>query len=353
MTLSRQRSSKIGLPPGTLVHIGKGEAKPARIEVIDYNRDRIEEKGILDPRDVSSLLGTDTVTWIDVCGVNDVETVSSICSQLGVHALVQEDVVNTHQRPKVEFYDGYVYIVIRMLSYDAPSSRLDSEQVSIILGPDYVVTFQEKPGDVFDPVRQRIRSGKGKIRKSGADYLAYALLDVVVDNYFLVIEALEGELEALEEAVLSGASKGLIDDFNSLKRTMITLRRSVWPLREVLASMERCETGLVSADLSPYLRDVYDHSIQVIDTIESLRDVLSGYLDLYLTTVNNRMNEIMKVLTMIATLFIPLTFIAGIYGMNFEHMPELKWPWAYPALLGLMLVICGLMFAVFRKKKWL
>jgi magnesium transporter len=215
------------------------------------------------------------------------------------------------------------------------------------------MTFQERPGDVFDPVRQRIRSGKGKIRKLGPDYLAYALVDVVVDNYFLILESLEDQIEALEDAVLSSPGPETVETIHDLKRIMVTLRKGVWPLRELLVGLERSESDLISPDVIPYLRDIYDHSIQVIDTVESFRDVLSGYLDIYLTSVSNRMNEIMKVLTIMATIFIPLTFIAGIYGMNFDYMPELKWPWAYPTLMGVMALVGGGMLWFFRRKKWL
>jgi magnesium transporter len=353
MSPSRERSVKTGLPPGSLVHIGDAAAGSAVINLIDYGPGHLEERKLENAGELSTYLNSSSVSWIDFCGVHDVQAVARVGSELCIHPLVQEDIVNTRQRPKAEVYEGHIYVVLRMLRYDAEQARLESEQVSLILGPHYVMTFQERPGDVFDPVRQRIRSGKGKIRKLGPDYLAYALVDVVVDNYFLILESLEDQIEALEDAVLSSPGPETVETIHDLKRIMVTLRKGVWPLRELLVGLERSESDLISPDVIPYLRDIYDHSIQVIDTVESFRDVLSGYLDIYLTSVSNRMNEIMKVLTIMATIFIPLTFIAGIYGMNFDYMPELKWPWAYPTLMGVMALVGGGMLWFFRRKKWL
>ncbi|NCO59805.1 MAG: magnesium and cobalt transport protein CorA [Deltaproteobacteria bacterium CG_4_8_14_3_um_filter_51_11] len=344
---------KSGLPPGSLIHVGIASEEEAQLTVIKFNPDSLHEVELVKPFNLESCIEGDTVSWINFCGIHDIATVAALGERLSIHPLVLEDIVNTRQRPKVEIYEGYIYIVLKMLSYDRVEARLDSEQVSLIMGPGYVVTFQERPGDVFDPVRQRLRAGRGRIRGSGPDYLTYALMDVIVDNYFIALEAIEDQIEGIEDELFSKPSSRLVATIHNLKRVMIVLRKAVWPLREILLGLERGESDVIKTSTVPYFRDVYDHSIQVIDTVESLRDVLSGYLDIYLTSVSNRMNEIMKVLTIMATIFIPLTFIAGIYGMNFDFMPELKWPWAYPALWGVMLVIGGGMIWIFRRKKWL
>ncbi|MFU8855840.1 MAG: magnesium/cobalt transporter CorA, partial [Deferrisomatales bacterium] len=347
MSAVRERSAKTGLPPGTLVHIGEPAAGPSTVSLLEYGPDGFEERALSGMQEVAACLETPAVSWIDVCGVHDVDAVGLVGSALGLHPLVQEDIVNTRQRPKAEVYDGHLFVVLQMIRYDAEGGRLDTEQVSLVLGPRYVATFQERPGDVFEAVRQRIRSGKGRMRRQGPDYLAHALMDVVVDHYFLALEALEDQLEDLEEALLQKPGPETLKAIHDLKRVMVALRKGVWPLRELLSNLERSESELIAPSTRPYFRDIYDHSIQVIDTVESFRDVLSGYLDIYLTSVSNRMNEIMKVLTVVATVFIPLTFIAGVYGMNFEHMPELGWRWAYPALWGVMVVLGRGMLLVF------
>jgi len=240
-----------------------------------------------------------------------------------------------------------------MLYYDEKTTEINSEQVSIILGQNYVISFQEKEGDVFNPIRERIRTGKGRIRKMGADYLAYGLIDAIVDGYFLILEKLGENIEDVEETMMSNPTPETLHSIHRLKRKMISIRKSVWPLREAVSTLERSDSSLIQDPTRIYLKDVYDHTIQVIDTVETFRDMLSGILDIYLSSISNKMNEIMKVLTIIATIFIPLTFIAGVYGMNFENMPELKWRWGYPAIWFVMLFIGILMLVYFRKKKWL
>lgn len=346
------RSAKTGLPPGSLIHIGEAGEGFATMTLMDFTPEQVEERALADPEEIAALLDSKTVSWIDVCGVHDVDTVARIGAILGIHPLVQEDIVNTRQRPKAEVYDDHLFVVLQMIRYDREVSRLETEQVSLILGPRYVVTFQERPGDVFESVRQRIRLGKGRVLRQGADYLAYCLMDVVVDHYFHALEALEDQLEELEPTLLEHPGPATLETIHDLKRVLVTLRKAVWPLRELVNSLERSESDLIAATTRPYLRDVYDHSVQVIDTVESFREVLAGYLDIYLTSVNNRMNEIMKVLTIVATVFIPLTFLVGVYGMNFEHMPELTWRWAYPAVWGFMVGVAGVMLWVFRRKGW-
>jgi magnesium transporter len=264
-----------------------------------------------------------------------------------------EDIVNTEQRPKMEDFEGYLFVVLKMLSFDEQQRAIKIEQVSLVLGPNYVLTFQEREGDVFEPVRDRIRRAKGRIRKMGADYLAYALLDAIVDSYFAILEKIGDKIEELEEHLISQPDVQILQSIHHLKREMIYLRRSIWPLREVTSGMARNESILIKESTEIFLRDVYDHTIQVIDTIEAYRDMISGMLDTYLSSISNRMNEVMKVLTIFAAIFIPLTFIAGIYGMNFAYMPELGWKWGYFAVLTVMVSVAVCMLIYFRKRKWL
>jgi len=351
--LYRRRAKQVGLPPGTLVHLGERKQKEIRIELLDFGPDHCEERLLDSVDECLPYLERDSVTWINIDGLHEVETVRTLGERLEVHPLVLEDIVHTYQRPKMEEYDGYLFIVARMLSLSDPSESIESEQVSFILGDRLLLTFQELHGDSFEPVRQRLRAGKGRIRKSGADYLCYALLDAVVDHYFSLLEGLGEHLEELEDELMSDPDEETVQEIHRLKREMLGLRRGVWPLREVMSGLQRIESGLVAEGTQTFLRDVYDHTIQVIDTVETFRDMLGGMLDLYLSSVSNRMNEVMKVLTIIATLFIPLTFLAGIYGMNFEYMPELGWKPAYFVLLGIMVVVAAAMVYFFRRKRWL
>ncbi len=347
-----RRSIKAGLPPGSLVHIGEIAPATTQISLIEYDEFQVREQEISQVEDLRVLKQAPTVTWINVDSVHDAAVLQQLGERFGLHPLVLEDILNTEQRPKLEDYGDYLYIVLKMLSYNGQSTTV--EQVSLILGKNYVLSFQEqgKPGDVFDPIRARIRNGAGRIRKMGADFLAYSLVDAIVDNYFILLEKLGDRIEALEEELISQPTPATVNTIYRLKREMIFLRRSVWPLREVINGLQHEETALITGPTRVYLRDVYDHTVHVIDTVETLRDMLSGMLDIYLSSLSYRMNEIMKVLTIIATLFIPLTFIVGIYGMNFEYLPELKWHWAYPALWGIMLGIAIGMLAYFKRKKW-
>jgi magnesium transporter len=349
---SRGLGGKVGQPPGTLVFVGEKHAAPVTLNLIDYTGDSFEEMDSVPIEKVISFKMSPTVTWLNVTGLSDTELVESLCTHYGVHLLVQEDILHTNQRPKVEVYDDHIFMVMKMIRYDDLTGELDIEQVSVILGKNFVITFQEKAGDVFEPLRERIRSGKGRVRRQGPDYLAYALMDAVVDNYFLAMEKMGEDIEALESDVMERPNPNLASSIHRLKRELILLRRAVWPLREGVSVLMRDAQLLVSTDTLPYLRDLYDHTIAVMDTVESFRDMASGLLDIYLSSISNRMNQVMKVLTIIATIFIPLTFIAGIYGMNFENMPELSLPWAYPAVLILCLAIALTMIAFFRRKGW-
>jgi len=349
----KKRSKKAGLPPGTLVHIGEKKSEKTKITILDYDELHVQEKEIRTVDECLPFKDEPTVTWINVDGLHQVEILEKLGEGFGLHPLVLEDILNTDQRPKMEDYGDYMYIVLKLLYHNDKSNEIAAEQISLILGSNFVISFQEKEGDVFNPIRERIRNGKGRMRKMGADYLAYALLDSVVDNYFIILEKLGEKIEFLEEELVTNPTPKTLQTLHSLKREMIFLRRSVWPLREVISGLERGELSLIKENTVIYLRDVYDHTIQVIDTIETFRDMLSGMLDIYLSSISNRLNAVMKVLTIIATIFMPLTFIAGIYGMNFQYMPELEWRWGYPLVLLIMLAIGVFMLISFRRKKWL
>ncbi|MCJ7687321.1 MAG: magnesium/cobalt transporter CorA, partial [Desulfobacteraceae bacterium] len=260
---------------------------------------------------------------------------------------------HTGQRPKMEDLGDYIFIVLKMLMPAKTEGDFDAEQVSLILGSNFVISFQEKQGDVFNTIRERIKMGKGRIRKTGSDYLAYTLLDAIIDNYFVILEDVGEKIETMQEEVLANPDPSILKVIQDTKRNMIFLRKSVWPLRETISNLERGESSLIGDSVGPYLRDVYDHTIQVIDTVETFRDTISGTLDIYLSSLSNKMNEVMKVLTIIATIFIPLTFIAGLYGMNFKFMPELEWKWSYLVIWIVFLVVGALMLIGFRRKKWL
>ena len=351
--LNNKRTIKAGLPPGTLVHIGEKKAETPKITLMDYDEVYFQEKEIKTIEECFPFKDKPAVTWINIDGLHQVEILERLGECYGLHPLVLEDILNTDQRPKMEDYGEYLYIVLRMLNYNDKSSEIEAEQISLILGPNFVFSFQEREGDTFNPIRERIRNSKGRIRKMGADYLAYTLLDSIVDNYFIILEKLGEKIEFLEDELVTRPTPETLQIIHHLKREMIFLRKAVWPLREVIGSLERGEPPLVKETTRVYLRDVYDHTIQVIDTIETFRDMVSGMLDIYLSSVSNRLNAVMKVLTIIATIFMPLTFLAGIYGMNFKYMPELEWRWGYPAVWFFVVLISVFMLIYFKKKRWL
>jgi magnesium transporter len=352
--LIKKRSQKAGLPPGTLVHIGEKKAGESTITLIDYDEGNFQEREVKAAEECLAFRDKPTVTWINVEGVHQVEVVEKLGHCFGLHALVLEDILNTDQRPKMEAYGDYVYIVLKMLYGGDVNHPIEAEQVSLILGLNFVISFQEgKEADFFNPVRERIRSDKGVVRKRGSDYLAYSLIDMIVDSYFLVLERLGEKIELLEEELMKNPTHKTLQEIRKSKNETIFVRRVVWPLRAVMSGLGRKESPLIKETTEIYLRDVYDHTVQVMDTIEVYREMLSGMLDIYLSSVSNRLNSVMKVLTIIATIFMPLTFIAGIYGMNFKYMPELGWHWAYPAV-WLIIVMIGLsMLIYFKRKKWL
>jgi len=346
-------SKKSGAAPGTLVHVGERKTDQTRITVVDYFSDQFREREYKTFEIVEPLKDLPTTTWLNIDGIQDIELVEKIGKHFNIHPLTLEDILNTGQRPKVEEFEDYLYFVLKMLYVDEKTHEIRSEQVSLVLGKNFLISFQEVRGDVFEFVRERLRKGKGRIRKGGTDYLAYALVDSVVDHYFTILEKIGVAIEDIEEDLLADSTADTMQSIHTMKRELIYLRKQVWPLREVINTVTKQELDLVDQKTVLFFRDVYDHTIQIIDTIESYRDILSGMLDLYLSTVSNQMNEVMKVLTIIATIFIPITFVAGIYGMNFKFMPELEWRWGYLGVWGLIAFIVLLMLVFFKRKKWL
>ena len=350
-TLSQKRN--VGLPPGSVVFVGDEKTGPVQFSVLDYTVDRLEEAKLQSVGDILPYRDSPTTTWINASGVHDEEVIRAIGDHFGLHPLIQEDIAHTGQRPKLESYDDHVYVVSKMLYHDDVEDHLRAEQVSFVLGGNYLLSFQEDPGDIFDPVRKRIREGRGHIRSRGPDYLTYALLDVIVDHYFVILEELGGRTEEIEDAVLDDPRPETQARINDLRRDLIFMRRMTWPVRELLSQLERLDSPLWSEETRPFVRDTYDHAVQVLDLVESLRDVVGGLTDLYMTSLSNRMNEIMKVLTIIGTIFIPLTFVAGIYGMNFEYMPELTVWYGYPAVMAAMAAMAFALLLYFRRKEWI
>ena len=344
-----RKTRNFALPPGTL---NKIEGAPrTKIYLMDYTEKDFREKELKTVEESFSLRDSNSVSWINIGG-RDAEVIAKIDEHFGVHPLVLEDIVNAGQRPKVEDYGDYLFFVLKMIYFDDKINDIYAEQVGLILGKNFVLSFQEKDGDVFDLIRNRIRESKGRIRKMGADYLAYALLDAIVDYYFVVLERIGEKIDALENRLLDEPDATMPMTIYKLKSEVIFLRKQIWPLREVLANFQRAESALIKKTTLVFLRDVYDHTIQVNDTLEAFRDAVSGLHDIYLSSISNRMNDIMKVLTIFAAIFIPLTFLAGIYGMNFENMPELKWPHGYFIALSVMFFLGAGMVIYFKKKRW-
>lgn len=343
----------VGLPPGTPVYIGDKVVGEVKIRLMDYDETHFQEKEVKTIEECFPFKETPTVTWINIDGVHQADIIEKIGKQFDIHPLILEDIMNTEQRPKIEDFEKYLFIVLKMLYTNNKNGEIQSEQVSLVVGPNYVISFQEKEGDVFDPIRERIRTGKGRVRRMGPDYLAYALIDAIVDNYFVVLEKVGEKIEDVEELLIMDPSPQVLKEIHSLKRKLLFLRKSVWPLREVINILERGECSLVKKATIIFLRDVYDHTIQVIETIEVYREMLSEMIDAYLSSISNKTNEIVKVLTIIATIFIPLTFIASIYGMNFTWMPEIEWPEGYHMVLVVMAIIGVMMIVYFRRKKWI
>ncbi len=350
--LIKEISKKAGTVPGTLVHIGESKTEKVKITIINYDESDFREKIARSAQECIDSVNEKGVTWINIDGVHDVDLVSDLGKAFNIHPLVLEDIVNTGQRPKFDDFEDYIFVVLKMLYKEHKSHDITAEQVSLIVGKNFVISFQEQEGDVFENVRERIRKAKGRIRKMRSDYLAYSLIDAVVDNYFVILESIGEKIEDMEKKLVKKADPKILQNIYGVKRDIIFFRKFVWPLREAINALARGDAALVDQTTVIYLRDVYEHTIQVIDTIETSRDMISGMLDMYLSSLSNRMNEVMKVLTIFAAIFIPLTFIAGIYGMNFKYMPELEWHWGYFSVLGFMAVVAGVLIIFFKKKKW-
>jgi magnesium transporter len=352
-TLIRRQSHKAGLPPGSLVPMGDTAARPVRISAIDYDQNTYNETVLDGVNDCIPYKTSSTTSWINVDGVHNADLIKSMGECFDLHALTLEDIMNTDHRPKVEDFGHYIFITLKMLYLSGPNDDILFEQVSLVLGQGYVLSFQEAQGDVFQTVRERIQRASGRLRQRGPGYLAYALVDAVVDQYFLILESLGEEIETLEEYVVQDSDRIDTSQIYGIKREVTLLRRSVWPLREMVSTLEKIETDLIDETTQVFVRDLHDHSLAILDTIDTFRDMAGNILDVHLTNVNNRMNQVMKLLTIIATIFIPLTFIAGIYGMNFDYMPELKWQYSYFIIWGIMLVLALAMVKYFKNKKWL
>lgn len=351
--LITKTSKKAGLHPGVLIHVGEKKLERPEIRVFDYNEGHFEEKELHTIDESFPYRDTTNISWINVNGLHDVELIEKFGKHFNIHPLVLEDILNTEKRPLMEDYGDYIYMVIKMLYYEEERNIINAEQISIILCKNLVITFQEAGGDVFEPIRERIRNSKGRLRGSGSDYLAYSLVDSIVDNYFIILEKFSDTLESLEEVLMEDITQYNLNELHTMKREMLFLRKCVWPVREIVANLERSGSPLINQSSIIYLRDLYDHTVQVIDTIETVREMTTGMLEIYLSSMSNRMNEVVKVLTIMASIFIPLTFIAGVYGMNFERMPELHARWGYPSILVLMLLVAISMILYFKRRKWI
>jgi len=345
-------SQKAGLPPGSLVHVGETLDGPITIKGLRYTKTEFEEFAVSDKQALLDFKKKEGVLWLQVDGVHQPEKIAELGEIFSLHTLTQEDILNTGQRPKMEEFDGYLFLVGKILSFDALSAEVHEKHFCLVLMEQVILSFHEVGADIFASVESRLKKLNGKIRKKGTDYLAYALFDAMVDNYFLVLETIGAQIEELEEEILKEPSRGSLEWLHSLKRELTILRKSVWPLRDVINSMLRSDSELIVDDTMKYFLDVHDHTLQIIETVEAFRDVTASLYDMYLSTISNRMNEVMKVLTVIATIFIPLTFIVGIYGMNFHYMPELAWRWGYFAILAVMALLGIGMVIYFKKKDW-
>lgn len=348
----RKRSTKGGLPPGTPVHIGVPRGDTVRFSLVSFGEEDCHEEEFFSIKERLDHLSEGRTVWITIRGVHQVDRLQELAAAFELHPLVLEDIVNTEQRPKLEDYGSYLFVVLKRLDWSR-THELEAEQISLVLGKGFVLVFQESPEPLFPRVLEDLRKGTGRLRKNGSDFLAYRLLDSIVDQYFSILEQFGESVEQLEDRVVSGESDDALHAVHRLKRQVIILRKVIWPLREVVSRLGRAESRLVRESTLLYLRDVHDHTVQIMETTEMYRDVLGGLQEIYLSSLSNKLNEAMKVLTMIATLFIPLTFIAGIYGMNFTYMPELEWPWAYPLVLVVMLSIAGGFLVFFRGKGWM
>ena len=339
--------------PGTVAYVGRKDSAQIKLEVTDYNKVNYDRFIFDNVESAFNFENEENNTWINVDGLSNTAEIEKLGKYYKLHPLIIEDIVNTNQRPKIDEYQDYLYIVAKML-YHKEDGILEHEHISIVVGKDYLITFQEADGDVFDAVRERLTNSKGRLRNSGPDYLMFALLDAIIDNYFVVIEEISDKIETLEEQLfIAQPSDDITFEIQELKRTVLRIRRAVFPLREVISRLEKIDNSLIQEKTVNYIRDLYDHIIQVSENIEIYREMTWGLMDMYMTTISNKMNEVMKVLTIMASIFIPLTFIAGIYGMNFDNIPELHYKYSYYILWGVMILLFVMMILYFKRKKWL
>lgn len=351
MARNKRRSLKAGLPPGALVHLGERKTEHAAVSLIEYGPEGLRESGFdaHDPLVPSTL----PVRWLNVHGLHEPELLAQIGKHFQLHPLVLEDILNTDQRPKLDDYGGYLFIVARFFDYDAATMSVSSEQVSLVVGDDYILSFQERSTGCFAPVRERLRLDRGRIRQLGADYLAHALLDVMVDRYFAVLEQIGERTENLEDELMSKPTPAILQSLHQLKRETLTLRRAVWPLREVINALTRADSRFFKPETLPYLRDVYDHTVHVIESLEAIRDLLAGMLEIYLSSISNRVNQEVRILTVIALTFMPATLISGIFGMNFKAIPLLNNPVGFFVALAMMAGVGATLALIFWRRKWL
>lgn len=345
-------SSKIDLPPGTLLHLGKKRMDQTKISILSFSATDFVEHKNCEVEKIDDAIKSDMISWINIDGIHEIEVIEEIGKVTDLHPLLMEDILNTYLRPKFEDHESHIYVNSKMIGLGTNEDTIATEQVGFVLGSNYLISFQEQEGDIFDSIRTRIRENKGQVRNKSIDYFLYRLIDTVVDNYFLVTEHFTNMSEELERRVLEEVNQDLLIEIQQLKKTLIRFRRMIVPLREAISSLYKEENKLVKDDTKPFIRDVYENIIQLMEWGESQREMVNGIMDLYHTEVSNRMNKVMQVLTIIATIFIPITFIAGIYGMNFEVIPELKWKYGYLFFWILILALVAIMISYFKRKKW-
>lgn len=351
--MMKKRSAKTGLPPGSLVYVGEARNVASRITVMDYDADHVTESALKDTSQCRQFKATATVTWMNIDELSEPGVVEGLGEALGFHPLMQEDILNTDQRTKIEDHGDHLYVALKMLDWNKERESTDVEQLSLVLGANYVLSFQERAGDFFDPLRDRIRQGAGRVRKLGPDFLAYCLLDLTLDHYFLVLEKIGERIENVEDVVMTRPRPQTLSELHALKRELLFMRKAVWPVKEVIASLRHLKSPLMSPSTQPFLRDLQDHIEQVIDGVTTYQTLLADTLATYLSTQSNRTNTIMKVLAVFSAVFMPLTFITGIFGMNFRNMPPLDWDWGFHGTLLGMLALGGLLAAFFFQKRWL
>jgi magnesium transporter len=348
----RRHLKKYGMSPGSLVHAGELGTEKVHVHLIEYNQDSIRKKENVSTEECLISMDKPEITWINITGVHDISIVEKIGRHLNLHALVLEDILHTGLRSKFDNYKNNLYIILRELSYDNQRNSIKDKQVSLILGKNYVLSFLEDETDIFYPILERIKAKNSRLRRRGADYLCYALVDCIVDHYFLTLSKIDDRLEKLESVVINKPNRSTLKELQALKKQIIMLRRTIWPTREVVSQFQRVESPLIHQTTKLYVQDVYDHVIQAMDTIESFRDITAGLHDIYMSNISYKMNEVIKILTVVATIFVPLMFITSLYGMNFKYMPELDWEWGYYFVWGLMIFVTGIMIAYFKKKNW-